>query len=101
MRFYAYHDYQVPYFTIGGTMTVLLAGAAAGAATGVWLWLGNRLFPTRPRMRHAFFWLGLALLTVRVLQPLSTPRLAYFAPLSAAHGIMLMLAVSRPSPPNS
>ncbi|MGE0445779.1 MAG: hypothetical protein AB7P99_11170 [Vicinamibacterales bacterium] len=39
MRFYAYHDYQVPYFTIEGTLTVLAAGAAAGAAHGMLLTL--------------------------------------------------------------
>ena len=98
MRFYAIHDYQEPYFTVGGTLTVVLAGAAAGAATGFWLWLGGRLFATRPAMRHAFFWLGLALLTLWVLQPLSPARLAFFAPLGIAHGALLAIAVTKPFP---
>jgi hypothetical protein len=98
MRFYAIHDYQEPYFTAGGTLTVLLAGAAAGAATGFWMWLGGRLFSTRPAVRHAFFWLGLAFLVLRVLQPVSTQRLVFFAPLGVTHGALLWLAVTKPLP---
>jgi hypothetical protein len=102
MRFYAIHDYQEPYATAGGTLTVLLAGAAAGAATGSWLWLGDRLFSSRPAVRHVFFWLGVALLILWVLRPVSQQRLVFFAPLGVAHGALLWLAVTKPLPsPNS
>jgi ABC-type transport system involved in cytochrome c biogenesis permease subunit len=91
MRFYALRDYQEPYFTASGTLTVVMIAAAAGAATGFWLWLAGRLFPARRALKQAFFWTGLILLTLRVLQPVSQSRLEVFFPLAVAHGLLLSL----------
>lgn len=92
MRWYATLDYQPTYFTASGTLNVVLIAALAGAASGLWQWLGQRLFGTVPWRRHLFFWVGLVLLTWRVLNPISMQRLLVFAPLSAVHGIALTLA---------
>lgn len=93
MRWYATLDYQPTYFTASGTLNVVLLAAIAGAATGLWLWLGHRLFGRVPWRGHLFFWVGLFLLTWRVLNPVSTQRVMVFAPLSLVHGVALSLAV--------
>ena len=96
MRGYALVDEQEPYFTLMGSMTVLMLGAIAGAATGLLLWLAGRLFPSRPLPRALMFWAGLVLLTWRVMQPLSAQRVEVFGPLAVAHGVVLMLS-NRPA----
>jgi hypothetical protein len=96
MRWYAHLDYQAPYFTAAGTLNVVLIAAIAGAATGLWLWLGRWLF-ARPLHQQLFFWLGLALLTWRVLNPVSLQRIQVFAPLAAVHGAVLVLTTRHSS----
>jgi hypothetical protein len=95
MRWYANLDYQPTYFTAGGTLTVLLNAAAAGAASGFWLWLGRKVL-ARPLHQQLFFWVGLALLTWRVLNPISTQRVMVFAPLSLVQGVALSFATRAP-----
>ena len=97
MRGYALLDEQEPYFTLSGSLTVVILGAIAGAATGLLFWLAGRLFPLRTLPRALFFSVGLALLTWRVLQPVSAQRVQVFAPLACAHGIALSLANRRRS----
>ena len=72
-------------FTVEGTITVLLLGAANGALGGAiraLLDLGGRL-PTAARA--ALFALACLLLTLRGLKPLDASRLALFLPLVAVY----------------
>jgi hypothetical protein len=95
MRIYALLDYQEPYFTALGSATVVMIAAAAGAVTGLLLWIGRRLFPSTAIARQLLFWTAFILLTARVLHPLSVQRIEVFGPLAAIHGIVLSVAVRR------
>lgn len=91
MRWYAILDYQTPYLTAGGTLNVVITAAIAGAATGVWLWLGRWLF-SAAAAQQAFFWIGLILLTWRVLNPISMQSAMVFAPVATLHGLALVFS---------
>jgi len=82
-------------FTVEGTITVLLLGAASGALGGAiraLLDLGGRL---PPAVRTALFALACLLLTLRGLRPLDANRLALFLPLVAAYVAAVELAWRR------
>lgn len=95
MRAYAIADWQTPYFTPAGSLTVLLVGMSIGATTGLWYGWSARWFPARRVLRIACFWLGLMAVTAFVLWPVSVRRAEVFAPLVVVHGTLLSLGVRR------
>jgi hypothetical protein len=87
MRAYSLITEDIPYFTMSGSTTVVLAGAAAGFVCGVALWAGYRFVRGPGLRRQLLFWIALAALTARVLQPWSTLRLQVFVPLALIYGL--------------
>ena len=75
--------------TVQGTITVLLAGMAAGVAGGAIYALLARVLPARRRLRSAIFAVVLALLTLRGLHPVQPLTLALFMPIVLVYGWLL------------
>ena len=75
--------------TVQGTITVLLAGLAAGTAGGAIYALFARLLPARRLVRDALFAVVLVLLTLRGLNPVSTLALSLFMPVVLVFGVAL------------
>ena len=73
--------------SVQGTITVLLAGLAAGAAGGVIYAVLTRLLPARRLLRDAVFGVVLVLLTLRGLNPVQPLTLALFMPVVLLYGI--------------
>ena len=74
--------------TVEGTITVLLAGLAAGVAGGAIYALLDR-FVRRRVPRALLFALVLVLLTLRGLSPVQPRALALFLPLVLLYGVLL------------
>jgi hypothetical protein len=72
--------------SIEGTITVLLAGLAAGAAGGAIYALLARVLPARRALRAALFAAVLVLLTLRGLHPVQWLALALFLPVVLVYG---------------
>jgi hypothetical protein len=81
--------------TVEGTITVLLAGLASGAAGGVIYAVLARLLPAKRLLRAALFAVVLALLTLRGLNPVRPATLALFLPLVLLYGWLLERAWHR------
>lgn len=75
--------------TVEGTITVLLAGAAAGLAGGAIYALLDWLMPERRVARAIVFAIALALLTLRGLRPVRPLPLALFLPLVLLFGALV------------
>ena len=75
--------------SVQGTITVLLAGLAAGVAGGVIYAALARVLPTRRLPRDAVFGGVLVLLALRGLNPVRTLTLALFMPVILLYGIAL------------
>ena len=75
--------------TVQGTITVLLAGTAAGLAGGAIYALLDRLLAARRLMRGLLFAIVLTLLTLRGLRPVQPLALALFLPLVLLYGALL------------
>jgi hypothetical protein len=89
MRVIALAQGQAPGASLGGSLTVVMLGAAAGAAiAGIFL-LAHILFPTRRVPRAAFFWITVVAIALRGLSPVSVLNAAVFLPLFIAHGGLL------------
>jgi hypothetical protein len=89
MRAIALAGNTPPGFTVGGTATVVLLGAASGAGGGLLYTLLHLLVP-RPRLvRSALFGLALVLLTLRGLRPIQPLALNWFMPLALAYGAIV------------
>ena len=73
--------------TLQGTITVLLAGLAAGTAGGAIYVVIARVIPARRLLRATLFALVLALLTLRGLNPVQPLSLALFMPIVLVYGI--------------
>lgn len=73
--------------TVQGTITVLLAGLAAGTAGGAIYALLARVFPARRLLRDALFAGALVLLTLRGLNPVSALALSLFMPVVLVFGL--------------
>ena len=73
--------------TVQGTITVLLAGLAAGTAGGAIYAVLARVIPARRLLRAALFAVVLALLTLRGLNPVQPLTLALFMPIVLVYGI--------------
>ncbi len=84
-----------PGFSMGGTATVVFLGAVSGLAGGL-IFAGTRaLVPNNRMVRGVLFWAILVLITLRGLQPLDVPRLAFFLPLVIGYGSLLTVAWCR------
>ncbi|MFL5618574.1 MAG: hypothetical protein ACJ79A_09300 [Gemmatimonadaceae bacterium] len=75
--------------TVQGTITVLLAGLAAGTVGGAIYALLARVLPARRLLRDALFGVILALLTLRGLNPVRWLTLALFMPIVLLYGVAL------------
>lgn len=80
---------QPPGFSIGGSLTVVFLGAAAGAAIGAIFLLSRTIFPRHRALRVGFFWVVVAALVARGLNPVSVLNVSIFAPLFLAHGALM------------
>jgi hypothetical protein len=89
MRIFAILDGRAPGFTVGGTVPVILMGAAWGTLGGALLWLGRRLFPGSPAARGAVFWIPLSVLYLQGLRPFNADSLIAFTPFYLAYGAAL------------
>jgi len=72
--------------TVEGTITVLLAGMAAGVAAGAIYALLARVLPGRRLLRAGLFAIVLVLLTLRGLHPVQSLPLALFLPIVLVYG---------------
>lgn len=80
-------------FSVGGSLTVVGAGALSGAA-GALLFaaahgITSRLTPTRSWVGHVLFGVALGLVTLRGLRGTASALSALFVPLVAAYGIIV------------
>ena len=89
MRVIALVENQPQGFTWGGSLTVVMLGAAAGAATGGIFLLARTLFPGHRPLRVGFFWIVVAAVVARGLNPVTSTKVAIFAPLFVAHGSLM------------
>ena len=75
--------------TVQGTITVLLAGLAAGVVGGAIYAVLDRVLPVRRAVRALVFAVVLTLLTLRGLRPVQPLALALFLPLVLLYGALL------------
>jgi hypothetical protein len=75
--------------SVQGTITVLLAGVAAGTAGGAIYAVLARVLPARRMLRDALFVVVLAVLTLRGLNPVQPLTLALFMPVVLLYGLAL------------
>ena len=81
--------------SLGGTITVLGAGAASGLAGGIIYGLLGRFFPHGRVRRDLLFAAALILLTLRGLHPVRPLPLALFGTLVVVYGVALEWAWHR------
>ena len=74
--------------TVSGTITVLLAGLAAGVAGGAIYAVLAWATPTRRLPRAALFGIVLTLLTLRGLNPVQPRTIALFLPIVLLYGLL-------------
>ena len=89
MRIIALAQGQSAAFSFEGSLTVVLLGAAAGAAVGVIFLLSRTLFPRHRALRTGFFWIVTGTIVARGLNPVSVLNVSVFAPLFVAHGALM------------
>src|SRR5262245_22570262 len=95
MRGVAILQEWTPYFTMAGSMTVVLMGTLAGAAGAVILLILWSI-PRLPRSgRVALFWVAAILITLRILQPLDRERILTFTPVVVVYGLVQLTGVTR------
>ena len=76
-------------FSLGGTFTVIMLGAASGLAAGVIYAASRTLLRRHPMWARVVFSAILLGVTLRGLNPLDTTRLVLFLPLFVVFGITL------------
>jgi hypothetical protein len=89
MRVVAIAGGQPQVWTLLGTMTVILLGAANGALGALIRLTTAALVPGPRWFEAALFGMALALLTIRGLHPVQPLAFALFAPLVAAYAVVL------------
>jgi hypothetical protein len=82
-------------WTVGGTMTVIACGAAAGAGGGLILAVLERALARAPVIRRVAFGAILIALTLRGLRPIQPLALELFGPLVVVYGAALDVASTR------
>ena len=91
MRAIAVAQGQPQSFSWGGSLTVVMLGAVAGAAIGIIFLIARTLFPRPQALRVGFFWLVVAAFVARGLNPVSVLNVSLFAPLFVVHGTLMFL----------
>jgi hypothetical protein len=91
MRMIASSNGAAPAFTPEGTLTVLLCGAAAGAAGALVHALLDWKLSRHAWVRSALFALFLAFITARGLHPVERFPLMLFGPVVALYGMGLII----------
>ena len=94
MRGIALYNGRPTGFSWGGSLTVLVLGAACGAGGGILLVLMRRLVRHR-LLRAAIFWTLVGLITLRGLRPVDAVKLSAFVPLILLYGTMLHIVWCR------
>jgi hypothetical protein len=89
MRVIAVATGQTPSLSFEGSLTVTALGAVSGAAVAVIFLLARTLFPQRRVLRVASFWLLVAAIVFRGLDPVTPLTAAVFMPLFLVHGSLL------------
>jgi hypothetical protein len=89
MRAIALANKAPPGFSVGGTATVILLGAASGVGGGLLYALLYRLIPDARALRSLVFGTALVLLTLRGLRPIQPLALEWFMPLALAYGAIV------------
>jgi hypothetical protein len=88
-------------FTLSGSTTIVMIGAAAGAGFAVVLLLIQSV-PRLPRLAMALlYWAVLAGMTLRVLQPVDRDRLTVFPPVAVIFGLAQYLLCRRVQQPRN
>ena len=84
-----------PGFSLGGSLTVVLLGAASGLAGALILMVVRVFLPGRWLLQTLLFYAALVVITLRGLRPVDSPRLFLFLPLVLIYGFLLRI-LSRP-----
>jgi hypothetical protein len=85
-------------FSLGGSLTVVLLGAAAGLAAGLIYVASTKLAGNRMWWARLLFGLVLLTIALRGLRPLDALKLALFLPLFLAYGVVFDRLWARRSP---
>ena len=88
MRGIAMAQGAVTGFSLGGSLSIVLLGAAAGAAAGLIYVASVKLARNHMWWARLLFALVVLAITLRGLRPLDALRLALFLPLFAAYGVV-------------
>jgi hypothetical protein len=88
MRAIALANKTPPGFSVGGTATVILLGAASGVGGGLYALL-YWLIPGARALRSWLFGTALVLLTLRGLRPIQPLALEWFMPLALTYGAIV------------
>jgi len=75
-------------FSLGGSLTVVLLGAAAGLAAGLIYVASTKLAGNRMWWARLLFALVVLAITLRGLRPVDALRLSLFLPLFFAYGVV-------------
>ena len=96
MRGVALVQEWTPYFTVEGSITVVVMGTLAGVA-GAAIAL---VIASVPRLsglaRTVVYCAAAALLTWRILQPVDRDRVMMFAPVTIVYSVVLLMGFARP-----
>jgi hypothetical protein len=88
MRGIAMAQGAAPGFSLGGSLTVVFLGAAAGVAAGLIYVASVKLARNHMWWARLLFALAVLAITLRGLRPLDALRLAIFLPLFVAYGVV-------------
>ena len=89
MRVIAHAQNQPAGFSLGGSMTVVFLGLVTGVAMAAIFLVCRILFPSRPWLRSAVFWIVCLALTLRGLNPVSVLTASVFIPLVLLNGALM------------
>jgi hypothetical protein len=89
MRLFAALEGTPTSFTFEGSLTVVMLGAASGAAMAALFLLARAVFPSRRPLRIMLFCTLVALIMLRGLNPVTPLKVLVFAPLFVLHGSLL------------
>jgi hypothetical protein len=89
MRVIANAQNQPAGFSVDGTMTVVFLGLVTGVAMAAIFLVCRILFPSRPWLRGAVFWIVCLALTLRGLNPVSVLTASVFIPLVLLDGALM------------
>jgi hypothetical protein len=85
-----------PGFSLGGSVTVVVLGAASGLAGALMLMILRKVLPHRRLAQTLLFYAALVLITLRGLRPADSQRVLLFMPLVLVYGFLLRVLSRRP-----